>query len=242
MTAPGSELDYELRPARGEPRGALVLLHGRGADQYDLLPLIEGLDPGRRLVAVTPRGPLSLPTTALREAGGARGAHWYAAAGIPTPDPETFRATFATLAAWLDRLPQRTGVSWERTVLGGFSQGAVMSYALGLGAGRPSPAGILALSGFIPSVPGFELALEDRPHLPVAIGHGSLDPVIPVQFGQQAMRLLDGAGLGVTYRESPIAHGIDPRYIAELHPWLAAATDPAAAAPRPSRPLADLSP
>ncbi|PZS11172.1 MAG: phospholipase [Solirubrobacterales bacterium] len=213
MTA-SVELDYESRPARGAPEGALVLLHGRGADEYDLLPLLDELDPDRRLHAITPRGPLSQPPG---------GAHWYALGGIPTPDPETFGASTATLAAWLNRLPERTGVRWERTVLGGFSQGAVMSYALGLGAGRPSPAGILALSGFIPSVPGFELALEDRTALPVAIGHGSVDPVIPVQLGQQASRLLAEAGLQVTYRESPIGHGVDLRLLAELRPWLVAA-------------------
>ncbi len=221
MTAP-VELEYELRPARDAPAGALVLLHGRGADQYDLLPLLGELDPDRRLVGLTPRGPLSLAPG---------GAHWYALGTIPTPDPQTFRAAYATLAAWLERLPERTGVPWARTVLGGFSQGAVMAYALGLGPDRPSPAGILALSGFVPSVPGFELALEDRAGLPVAIGHGSFDPVIPVQFGQQARRLFDAAGLEVTYRESPVTHGIDPRFLVELRPWLAAATGADGTAP-----------
>ncbi len=217
-----TDLAYAVRPARGAPQGALVLLHGRGADEHDLLGLIDELDPGRRLAGVTPRGPLSLAPG---------GAHWYALGGIPTPDPQTFRATYATLAAWLERLPETTGVPWERTVLGGFSQGAVMSYALGLGAGQPSPAGILALSGFVPSVPGFELALEGRRSLPVAIGHGTLDPVIPVRFGQQARALLEGAGLDVTYRESPIAHGVDPRLHAALRPWLASTLAQATGAP-----------
>ena len=52
------ELVHRIRPAAGEPEGALVLLHGRGADEHDLLPLLEALDPERRLVGVTPRGPL----------------------------------------------------------------------------------------------------------------------------------------------------------------------------------------
>ncbi len=117
MTAP-VKLDFQLRPARGAPAGALVLLHGRGADQHHLLGLIEGLDPDRRLLGITPGGPLSLPTTALREAGAARGAHWNVAGGIPTPDPDTFRATYRTVDTWLERLPERTGVPWERTVLG----------------------------------------------------------------------------------------------------------------------------
>ena len=61
---PGSgpeELSYEVRPAAGSAEGALVLLHGRGTDERDLLALVDELDPARRLVGLTPRGPLSLP-------------------------------------------------------------------------------------------------------------------------------------------------------------------------------------
>src|SRR4051812_48233297 len=115
------------RPAAGEPEGALVLLHGRGASEHDLVPLLDALDPARRLAGFTPRGPLSLPPG---------GAHWYILGGLGYPDPETFLASFAALSEWLDGL----GFAPERTVIGGFSQGAVMSYALALGTGRPRPA------------------------------------------------------------------------------------------------------
>jgi phospholipase/carboxylesterase len=207
------ELEFAERPAAGEPAGALVLLHGRGADEHDLLPVADAVDPGRRLAVLTPRGPLSLPPG---------GAHWYRLGGIPTPDPETFVSSRERLATFLDGVPERTGVPWERTVLGGFSQGTVMSYALGLGAGRPSPAGILAMSGFLPEVPGFALDLAGRPGLPVAISHGTLDQVIPVGFGREAAERLQQAGLDVSYRETPVGHGVDPRLIAELREWLAA--------------------
>ena len=86
-------------------------------------------------------------------------------------------------------------------MIGGFSQGAVMCYALGLGAGRPRPAGVLALSGFIPTVEGFTLDLE-RPLPPIAIGHGTYDPVIGVEWGRQAKERLEAAGADVLYRES----------------------------------------
>jgi phospholipase/carboxylesterase len=98
-----------------------------------------------------------------------------------------------------------------------------MSYALALGAARPSPEALIALSGFIPSVEGFELDLELRRGLPVAIGHGSLDPIIPVEFGREAHERLEQAGLDVVYRESPMAHSVDPGFLAELAPWLRAA-------------------
>ena len=132
------------REPAGDPAGALVLLHGRGADERDLFPLLDLLDPERRLLGVTPGGPHHLPPG---------GRHWYALGGIPTPDPATFAATAPRLAAFLDALP----VPMDSVVLGGFSQGTVMSYAMSLGPGRPRPAGLVAMSGFLPRVADWPL-------------------------------------------------------------------------------------
>ena len=204
-------LAHRLRPADAEPEGALVLFHGRGTDEHDLFPLLDGLDPERRLLGATPRGPLSLPPG---------GAHWYAVREIGYPDPDTFPATFELASAWLDSFAAETGIPPERTVLGGFSQGAVMAYALALGAGRPRPAAVLGLSGFLPTVPRFALDLEGRAGLPVAIGHGVVDPVISVEWGRRAKVLLEGADFDVLYREYPLAHAVDPGFVAELQRWL----------------------
>ena len=189
----------------------LVLFHGRGADEHDLFPLLDLLDPGRRMLGVTPRGPLHLPPG---------GAHWYAVQEIGYPDPGTFHETFARTSSWLDAIADDAGVPPARTVLGGFSQGAVMTYALGLGTGRPRPAGLIALSGFMPTVPGFALDLE--PPLPrVVIAHGALDPVIGVDWGRDAHARLGAAGADVTYTESPrMAHSIDPVVLRALPAWL----------------------
>ncbi|HSL64550.1 MAG TPA: hypothetical protein VK874_07810 [Gaiellaceae bacterium] len=195
-----------VREAAGEPEGALVLFHGRGADEHDLVPLLDVLDPEARLVGYTPRGPLALPPG---------GAHWYVVPRVGFPDPPSFAQGYAAASAWLDALP----VPIERTVLGGFSQGAVMSLALGLGKGRPRPAGIVALSGFVPTVEGWEPDLAGALP-PVAIGHGTYDPVIPVEFGRRAKAMLEEAGAEVTYRESPLPHAIDPRFALELGGWV----------------------
>ena len=213
-------LEHLTRPGAGAPEGALVLFHGRGTDEHDLVPLLDVLDPERRLLGATARGPLSLPPG---------GAHWYAVRRVGYPDPETFHATYPQVAVWLDGLLAEHGIAPERTVLGGFSQGSVMSYALGLGAERPRPAGIMALSGFIPEVEGFELDLGKAAGLPVAIGHGTHDPVIPVEFGRDASDRLTEAGADVTYRESPVAHTIDPAFLRELPDWVSAAVASAAA-------------
>jgi len=206
-----------LRPADAEPEGALVLFHGRATDENDLFPLIDALDPERRLLGVTARGPLSLPPG---------GWHWYVIRQIGFPDPETFHATYALAGGWLDDLLAEHGIPPERAILGGFSQGAVMTYALGLGKDRPRPAGLIALSGFIPQVEGFELG--DVTGLPVAIGHGTHDPVISVDFGREARDRLTAAGADVTYRESPMAHTIDPDYLRELRGWVSARASAAA--------------
>ena len=106
-------------------------------------------------------------------------------------------------------------------MLGGFSQGAVMSFAVGLGRGRPRPAAIVAFSGFIPEVEGWELDTE-QPFPPIAIAHGTYDPIISVDFGHAARDRLVAAGADVLYRESPMQHSIDPRVLEELQPWLRA--------------------
>jgi phospholipase/carboxylesterase len=205
-------LSERIRPASSDPEGALVLFHGRGADEHDLFPLLDLLDPERRLLGATARGPLSLPPG---------GAHWYIVRRVGFPDMETFDATYEQATGWLDDLLARHGIEHDRAVLGGFSQGGVMSYALGLGAGRPRPAGIMALSSFIPTVDGFELG--DPAGLPVAIGHGTYDPVIGVEFGRAARDRLGEAGADVTYRESPMAHSIDPGFLRELPGWVSGA-------------------
>ena len=170
------------------------------------------LDPERRLYGATPRAPLSLPPG---------GAHWYALHRIGFPDRETFLGTWPMLTDWLDGLAAETGIGLDRTIVGGFSQGAVMSYALSLAAGRPRPAAIVALSGFIPTVEGFELDLASAP--PVAIGHGTFDDVIGVEWGREARRRLQEAGHEPLYREYPYPHAVDPRFLAELRPWIASA-------------------
>ncbi len=204
---------HRVREAAGEPAGALVLLHGRGANEHDLAPLLDILDERRRLVGLTPGAPLT------DIAPGGR--HWYAILRVGFPDPDTFAAGYAQLTGHLDGWLAERGIGWERTVLGGFSQGAVMAYAAALGPGRPSPAGLLAMSGFIPTVDDWAPELGSRRDLPVLIAHGARDPVISVDFARDARRRLEEAGLAPEYHESDAAHHIDPRTVPALQAWLA---------------------
>jgi phospholipase/carboxylesterase len=205
-------LTFRERPAEGKPEGLLVLHHGRGADEHDLLMLGDVLDAERRLHVVAPRAPLQLP--------GWPGFHWYVVPRVGYPDPETFHAAYGALADFHDGLWQRTGLSAERTVLGGFSMGSVMSYALGLGPDRPAPAGILAFSGFVPTVEGWQPDVAGRLGLRAYIAHGRNDPVMEVGFARTARDLLEAGSLDVEYHESDAAHQIDPTRVPAATDWL----------------------
>jgi phospholipase/carboxylesterase len=209
-----SALVHRERPATGPAEGLLVLHHGRGADEQDLLGLADVLDPQRRLHVVTPRAPLQLP--------GWPGNHWYVVPRVGYPDPDTFWAAHAKLSAFHDELWERTGIAPERTVFGGFSMGSVMSYALGLDASRPAPAGILAFSGFVPTVEGWQpdVAGPAESGLRAFIAHGRQDPVMDVGFARAARDLLQAGGVEVDYHESDAAHHIDPAHVPHAVAWL----------------------
>ena len=189
-------LVHLIREPEREPEGALVLNHGRGTDEHDLYGLLDELDPERRLLGVTPGAPLTdVPPG---------GRHWYIVPRVGYPDPATFRASYELLTAFLDELLEARGITWDRTVIGGFSMGAVMSYAVGLGPGRPSPAGIVALSGFIPTVEGWQAELDTRSRLPVLIHHGRNDPIINVSSaGARTSSWIRRAWMSTTSRATP---------------------------------------
>ena len=208
-----SPLVYRERPAAGEPTGLLVLHHGRGADEQDLLGLADVLDPEQRLHVVTPRAPLAIP--------GWPGYHWYVVPRVGYPDPDTFHSAFAELAELHDELWERTDLTPGQTVLGGFSMGTVMSYALGLAENRPAPAGTLAFSGFIPVVDGWQPHPADRTAMRAFVAHGREDPIIAVALGRRARDLLEAGGIEVSYHESDAGHFIDPAHLPAAVEWLA---------------------
>jgi phospholipase/carboxylesterase len=205
-------LVYRERPASGDPDGLLVLHHGRGTDETDLLGLADALDPDRRLWVITPRGPLRLP--------GSPGYHWYLVPRVGYPDHDSFHAARAALADLHDRLWDETSIPPSRTVLGGFSMGAVMSYAMGLDADRPAPAGILALSGFVPVVDDWQPHFEDRLGTRAFIAHGRADPIMDIDFAHSARDQLEAGGLELDYHESDVGHQVDPAHLRAANGWL----------------------
>jgi phospholipase/carboxylesterase len=190
----------------------LVLHHGRGTDERDLLGLADVLDPERRLHVVTPRAPLVLE--------GSPGYHWYLVPRVGYPDHDTFQAARVALAELHDGLWEQTGIVPSKTVLGGFSMGTVMSYAMALSAERPPVAGILAFSGFVPTVEGWQPQFGDRQATRAFIAHGRRDPIMEIGFGHRARELLEAGGLEVEYHESDVGHQIDPAHLSAASSWL----------------------
>lgn len=220
---PTDPLTYVERPADGDADGLLVLHHGRGSHEGDLIGLADELDPARRLHVVAPRAPMQLP--------GMPGFHWYVVPRVGHPDPATFASSTAALAAFHDETWQRTGIGPEDTVLAGFSMGSVMSFAMGLDPERPAVAGILGWSGFIPVVDGWDPALDRAGTTPVLISHGRTDPVIPYDFAVRAEALLAGAGFDVTTVPHDGAHWIDPGALRSAIAWIDAVLPAATSRP-----------
>jgi phospholipase/carboxylesterase len=211
MTGPEG-LFRRLVPARsGAPLyPGLILLHGRGADEEDLLGLTGALDP--RLAAVSLRAPFDWP-------GG--GYCWYHLPAPGQPDVAGLRQSLARLAGVLDALPAWLPVDPGRVYLLGFSQGAVMAHALLLAA-PARVAGAILLSGFRPPPGAVDMdggALRGRP---VFVGHGRTDALIAVERGREARDALRDLGVEVTYREYDHGHRIAEEEIVDIRGWLAA--------------------
>lgn len=225
--AAAPELVHLIREAAGEPEGALLLLHGRGTDETDLHPLLDALDPDRRLLGVTPGAPLTNVPPG--------GRHWYVIEQVGQPDERTFVASITQTADFLDKLLRRRGIPWDRAVLGGFSQGAAVSMALAYGMGRPKAAGELAMSGFLPMVRGWKIDLRAKRDVPAYVTHGAYDNIIPVGFSRRVRDLLEEDGVPVIYRETRVQHSIDPELLPEMRAWVQARTggpNPVADGPR----------
>jgi phospholipase/carboxylesterase len=196
------------RAAASPPYPAVVLLHGRGADETDLLALADALDP--HLFVVSVRAPLPL----------APGFEWYRLESIGSAEPVSFRAGLGALQAFIDDLPRVYPIDPQRIVTLGFSQGAVMAGTLLLT--RPAAvAATVMLSGYLPldqGLPVDEAALAGRP---VFVAHGTADPLIPVSWARVVRDYLERRRTDLTYREYPIGHAIGPEELADVASWIA---------------------
>jgi phospholipase/carboxylesterase len=207
-------LSYERAlPAHARDGAPLVvLLHGRGADRFDLLGLAPALAPDA--VVVTPQAPWpGMPW------GYGPGWAWYRFLGDDRPEPESFDHAQRELASFLGsvraELPVRTGP----LVLGGFSQGGVMAMAHALLHPGEVPL-VVNFSGFLASHPGVRASPASVAGTRFFWGHGTLDPMIPHALAVRGRALLAEAGADLVARDYPVGHGISADETRDCRAWI----------------------
>lgn len=208
-------LKYEQVMPRDPHEGAplVVLLHGRGADRFDLLSLAPHLAKGA--VVVTPEAPH--PGAPW---GYGPGWAWYRFMGGSTPEPESFEQAQQALAEFLAEIPAKLPIPTGPVVLGGFSQGGTMSVAYALRNPGAVPL-VMNLSGFLADHPTVRATPETVRGTRFFWGHGTMDPSIPFAMGEQGRAALRAAGAELETGDYPIGHGISPDEAADIRAWLA---------------------
>lgn len=198
------------RRADAGPSPALILLHGRGANEDDLLGLASYLD--ERFFLVAPRAPFSFQW--------GDGFTWYDILEIGSPEPGMFAESYNRLSTFLDDVRKGYPVDPGRFFLLGFSMGTIMSYSIALT--KPSTiTGVVANSGYIPEDADLRFAWEELEGRAFFISHGTGDPIIPVSFARRAKELLLPTNALVTYREYIMGHQISDESLGDALNWMA---------------------
>lgn len=181
----------------------LVMLHGRGTDEHDLLGLQEYLDPRFEIHSL--RAPFEY------EWGGYT---WFRMSDALTPVTEDLQNSLTGIRAFIDALPSK------KVFLLGFSMGAILSYALTL---RDASfcRGVAALSGFAPEELSAKWNVNALASLPYFVSHGTGDPIIPIERARRTNEILSATSAIVTYREYPMGHQISAECLADLNAWFA---------------------
>jgi len=190
------------------PHPALILLHGRGADEDDLVGITQDLD--ERLLVLSARAPFPFPYG---------GFTWYDAGADGTPDPLHFAESCNRLSAFIDDVLRSYPVDADRLFLLGFSMGAVMSLVAGLT--RPEKfRGVSANSGYLPEHAGVHYRWDALASLNIFLAHGTQDPVVPVELARRAKDLLTDTCPLLRYREYPVGHELGPQSVADIAAWM----------------------
>lgn len=208
-------LHYRISIPTGAGDGSpiVVLLHGRGSDEHDLMGLRPAL-PADAIV-ITPRAPF--PGAPWGYGGGWA---WYRILPDWIPEPEALEASIAAISELVERLPELLPVKPGPVIIGGFSQGSTTALAYAL-LHPDRVRGVLVFSGFLANHPDVLQAVANANGLPVFWGHGTADQMIPFELGVAGRSALSAAGAHVTSYDAPVGHGIDPRELAAASSWLA---------------------
>jgi phospholipase/carboxylesterase len=209
------ELTHTLyQPTGSGPFPAILTLHGRGANAFDLLGLAPHVCGGRFLM-ICPQGPLETPI-GPQEVGYA----WYPMSNGGSPDVEAILTSQRKLLAFLDASLRAYPIDPKKLVLLGFSQGGVMGYSLAL----PNPerfAALAVLSSWLPRELLRKLTVTDAVQsLSTLVQHGTEDAQIQADRARVSVESLRELRVPVTFREYSMGHEISGRSLADLSAWL----------------------
>ena len=196
----------------GDESPVLILLHGRGSDEQDLLGLVPFLGPDT--IVVTPRAPFPAGPW-----GYGPGWAWYRYLEEDRVEEDTLRTSLESLDLLLEALDEELPIRPGKRILGGFSQGGTTSLAWALT--RPGMvAGVANFSGFLVSSPLVPVGREGSASLPIFWGHGRLDPAIPFVLAERGRRRLEEAGFEVEKWDHPAGHQITSEEVESFLEWL----------------------
>ena len=202
-------LPDDFAPQKAYP--LIVLLHGYGSSMRDIAGLAHSLD-SRGYVYVCPNAPISVPIGPA-----IKGFAWTQLPGYRTS--ADIRSAEEKLKAFIAEVMREHDTPPGQILLGGFSQGAVMTYQVGL----PRPnliAGLLALSGRIENSEKLEGLLPEERTQPIFVAHGKSDAVIPIDQARQSKKFLESHGYQPHYHEYQMAHEITGEVLKDLVPWI----------------------
>ena len=192
-----------------EKHPTVIMLHGRGADEEDLISLAEQYDPGLLVLSVRAPYPYAY--------GG--GYTWYDAGAIGTPDPAMFRLSYDRLSQFVTDALEEYPADRSRVFLLGFSMGTVMAFALSLT--RPELfRGVIANSGYVPEGTHLTFRWRDLGDVAYFIAHGRQDPVIPIDLARRARRLFEESTARLEYREYDMGHQISEESVRDSAAFL----------------------
>ncbi|MDL5361797.1 alpha/beta hydrolase [Halalkalicoccus sp. NIPERK01] len=196
---------------RDGPASAVVLIHGRGTNERDLLPIAAELPDELHVLSVRAPDPLQGGYTWYELDLSAGGLH------ASQPHPEEFRRSLDLLFEFVEWAVEAYGIDPERVGLLGFSQGAITSLAALCE--RPEAYDwIVALNGYLAD--SHEDRVDGASGKPVFIGAGEADRIIPVERAERAAELLAGAGADVRFETYPVGHGTHPEEIRAVAEWV----------------------
>ena len=201
-------------PPGDGPFPTILALHGWGASAHDLIGLAPILNGGGALV-LCPQGPL-----AFEIGQGFLGFGWFDLSQVRPPSAADIERAADEVRGFLEGALARYPIDRRKIVLMGFSQGGVLAYEMALR--QPDRfAGLVALSSWLPAEVADTIPLQPGlENFPVFVAHGTQDPMIPIARAQESRERLLKRGVGLTYREYEMEHGIAPEALRDLVGWL----------------------